>query len=801
VAALTGVAGLALQNTAGAQGALEEIVVTATRRAQDLQEVPVSIVAITGDNLELQGLDSLEDVGNNIPNINIQGGGGGTDTPQFRVRGLPGVGIYIDGVWQIGTAGFLTQDFVDLDRIEVLRGPQGTTYGRDSVGGAIRMWTKQPGDEFGANIAVTAGTLDRRDVKMSVDVPITDNLLTKWTGASLYRDGYIQGLTLDQKFGQIDQTVFRGDMLWTPADNVSFRLTYSQDTNSMTEPRAQDGIFDTAAQQGQGILVSEFYALAGAEPFDPMNTQAGFPGGAVGKWENKSGTTLPTGIEHEQTALDINWDFTDSLSIQFLTAVTKQDRDNLGEWDNSAYTLVEDLNRDRTDLFSEEIQLAFAGDRLNWVVGAYYWDQEIIERDARFTIDEFRTLEGDPAPQLSFDTVYNSQPCLDLVNDAINPIVNTTTGARALNTCQQVGTSALNGAYDRLTENKQDGYALFAEGTYSLTDTLDLTLGLRYHDQTNTSGAMAFIPGVTAPKPRTTNLLHTGGDPFAGMEPTAVSEVQFDETTYKLALQNQFSDSMMGYVSYSEGFDSGGISTVTTGAIQTRYPYEPQIIENYEVGIRTDLADGRLRLNATLFHSNWTNIQNAGVVFDANGNQIPQLVTTNVGDAEAEGLELELTVLPTDSLMFTFNVGLLDTAYTDIAPGTFALDTSTEFAQAPDLTYNIGIQHTADLGNGGSFTSRLDYSYTDQFWRSLPFLRMSWYDAVPSNYDESGDIGIVNARFTYQPVNDDWTLSVFGTNLTNEYMLNSGFFHGIWGFDFSTVARPREAGVSLNFRF
>src|SRR5690606_13259262 len=151
----------------GSNLALEEVVVTATRREQNLQEVPVSIVAITGDNLELQGLDSLEDVGNYIPNLNIQGGGGGTSQPQFRVRGLPNVGVYVDGVWQIGTAGFLTQDFVDVDRIEVLRGPQGTTYGRDAVGGAIRIWTRRPGDEFGANVSATVGSLDRRDVKMS----------------------------------------------------------------------------------------------------------------------------------------------------------------------------------------------------------------------------------------------------------------------------------------------------------------------------------------------------------------------------------------------------------------------------------------------------------------------------------------------------------------------------------------------------------------------------------------------------------------------------------------------------------
>lgn len=168
----------------------------------------MSIVAITGDNLELQGLDSLEDVGNNIPNINIQGGGAGTYGTAFTIRGLPNVGVYLDGVWQVGTSGLLVSDFIDLDRVEVLRGPQGTTYGRDSVGGAIRMWTKRPGDEFGGQITATAGSYERRDVKASLDLPITERLRSKWTGSSIYRDGFIEGLTTGLDYGLLD-CVFR----------------------------------------------------------------------------------------------------------------------------------------------------------------------------------------------------------------------------------------------------------------------------------------------------------------------------------------------------------------------------------------------------------------------------------------------------------------------------------------------------------------------------------------------------------------------------------------------------------------
>jgi iron complex outermembrane recepter protein len=806
----------------GAQGVIEEIMVTATRRAQNLQEVPVSIVAITGENLEMQGLDSLEDVGNYIPNINIQGGGGGTAQPQFRVRGLPGVGIYVDGVWQVGTAGFLTQDFVDVERIEVLRGPQGTTYGRDAVGGAIRVWTRQPGEEFAAQINATAGSYNRRDVKLAVDVPITDNFLTKWTAASLNRDGYIQGLTVNDKFGKIDHTVFRGDMLWRPRDNLSFRLMHSTDEHFMTEPRIQDGIFDTSntVHQNWGVLPAHFYGLAiegatargaanevaGLHPFEPEFMQAGYPGGIVGKWENRSNTTLPSRIKHNQTQLDIDWDIADSLNLKFQTAYTEQEADTVGDWDNSPYTLVEDLNRGRLELFSQELQLSGGSGRFNWVAGLYYWDQKSLARNARFVVDEFRTLEGAPGPQLSLDDVYASQRCQNLLDDTLNPIVNADSGARQLATCQDIAFLALNVfAYDQRNFADQDGIAAFGEVTIGVTDTIDLTLGVRYHDQDNSSGPLIPIPGVTAPRPRTTNTLHTGGDPFAGTRGPS-SDVSFDEFTTKVALQKQFTNNIMGYVSYSEGFDSGGISTVTAGDTQLRFQFDPQIIENREIGVRTDLAQGRVRFNATYFDSKWNNIQNLGVVRDAQGNELPQLVTTNVGKANASGLELELTVVPTDNLLLNVNVGILDTEYTNIAAGTFSLDESTAFAQAPDLTYNIGAQYRADLVGGGSLTTRVDYAYTDQFWRSLPFLRMDWYGPqyggpVPASYDESGDWGVLNARVTYQPPVGDWSVSVFGTNLTNEYMLNSGFFHGIWGYNFATVGRPREGGVTFNFRF
>jgi iron complex outermembrane receptor protein len=798
VAALTGVGGLTYQ-TASAQEGLEEIVVTATRREQNLQEVPISIVAITGDNLEVRGIDNLEEVSQGVPNVLITGGGGGTGGTNFRMRGIPNVGTYIDGVWQVGTAGFLTNEFVDVDRVEVLRGPQGTMFGRDSTGGAIRIWTKRPGEEFGGNVTATAGTNDRRDVKASLDLPLGDKWRTKWTGASLYRDGYIKSLTTGENGGGIDQQVFRGDIVFTPNERLDFRLNYQKDDSTFTEPRIQDAMFRTYDDPSPGwgkILVGlpEFYTLVGVdyrgnpvEPFfDPVNQQAGYPGGRVGKWENRSGTVLPNVYATEQTSLEVNWDISDNMSLQFLTASTQQDADSVVDWDNSQYDLVLDMNRSKLDVFSQEIQLTGGRDRFDWLVGVYYWDQTTNTRNGRWQVNEFQ--KG----LMDVQRVLQSAAC--------NPVGGVPAGYQ---TCLQVWNGAVAGAYDVLSIAEQDGYAVFGEGTIHLSDTLDLTIGLRQHDQSGYSQNMQRIPGVTADKPLDPVQFHVG-DPFVGSLVGVPNAFEFDKLTSRLALQKQFTDNFMGYVSYSEGFNSGGISAPVISGVRTEFPFDPATLKNTEIGIRTDLVDGSLRFNATIFSTIWADLQAAGVV-TVNGIQVPTLVTTNVGEAEAQGVEFEVTYLPIESLQLNLGLGLLDTSYTKIAPGTMTghipFTTGLEFAQAPDTSYTLGLQHTASLESGATFTTRLDYNYQGQFWRSEPFLRVSGYAAVPDNYEESGDWAITNLRFSYEPASADWQASFFVTNLTDEYTINSGFFHGIWGYDFATVGRPREAGASLTFRF
>jgi iron complex outermembrane receptor protein len=777
-----------------AQGALEEILVTATRRELNLQDVPISVVAITGEDLEMRGIDTVEELSATVPNLNIIGGLAGPGTTAFTVRGIPRVGTYIDGVWQVGTNGLLTRNLVELERVEVLRGPQGTLYGRDSTGGAIRLVTKRPADEFAAQIGATVGSLDRRDVNLSVDVPFSDRLRSKWTAASLERDGYIQSLTVSEDYGRIDDDVLRGDLLWLPTENLSFRFNYQSNESSPTEARIQSAVFPELSQTfGIGAApgavrlaagIIQFYTIAG-QPITAPTQQAGYPGGQVGQWESRSEITIPDQFDDEQLTVEINWALTDSLNLQFLTARVDQVSKTYVDWDNTQYNVFNDIFANELELISQEIQLSGTTERVDWVSGAYYWEQETESRNPSYSMGEFQ-----PGGPLSTATVYASPQCTN-VPPGFLP-------------CQATFGIIMGQQADDQNLARQRGWAVFGEAVIHVTDALDLTVGYRHHDQTNQSTSLAAIPGVTATKPPRSNTDFGPGDPFAGARAGILDSVSFDKGTSRLAANYQFTDDIMAYVGYSEGFNSGGFGVEQLSCKRRVSPFDPEELQNYELGLRSDLLDGVLRFNATMFHTKWDNIQLAGESIDDCVN--PPVVgtnlrTQNVASAEADGFEFELAIAATESLLFNVNLGLLDTQYVGITTPVPGLTLNTEFSQAPETTGNLGLQHTARLDSGGTFITRVDYSFSDQFWRSqIPNFRTEYY-GLPAEFDEGGDYGLVNARLTYAPSAANWELAVFGTNLTNEYYLNSGFFHSLWDIDFATVGRPREAGVSLRVLF
>jgi iron complex outermembrane recepter protein len=739
--------GHAQQPASGAsEGGLEEIVVSARRRDENLQDVPISIVALNSESLELRGIQQLSDIGLQVPNIVLMGGGAtGETSGNFHMRGIPGIATYVDGVWQSSDAGLMTMSVVEVERVEVLRGPQGTLFGKNSTGGAIQYVTKLPADEFAAKIELTGGEYDRRDVVASVDVPLSENLVTKLTGAQLYRDGFITSKTTGRKFGDIDDRLFRGDFLWTPADDVTFRfIAESSDLDRNGSARTLEEIRLTNARP-------RAFNSAGY-PFTNLTHVSGFPGGVVGEWETMSDVENDGYVSDLlRVTVDGEVQITDDILFKTITGYRDIEDRVYTDWDAAEITLIEDDRWRENDQLTQEFQIQHTiNDRINYVAGLYYWNEYSATRTFRWTFTEFRT------GQLSQTAVTTAQP----------------------------GFQFTPGNSDVYTGAETSGQAIFGEVNIGLTDQLDLTVGVRFNDEEiesyNIVGTDVQLPALPDTEPV--------GDVFAGNKQT-VGTADFSSTTPRVSISYDWRDNLMVYASYAEGFGAGGINVNPVLGI---VPYGPEELANYEIGMRSDWLDGNLRFNATAFDSEWEGIQLSQAPPDPNnpGLSIPNPIIVNAAAADASGVELETQWSIGEAWRVDASLAFLDTAYTNPGDATqIVLDTP--FAYAPERSYSIGVQHTASLASSGRLITRLDYGWMDDYERSREIRFQATQEAF----------GLLNARLAYEPPAQNWRLSVFGTNLTDEKYLNSGMVSGAFSVDAATVGRPREVGASLQLFF
>jgi iron complex outermembrane receptor protein len=731
---------------ARAGGELEEILVSARRREESLQDVPISVVALGSEALELANVQRIEDLGLHIPNIVLMGGGAtGETSGNFHMRGIPGIATYVDGVWQSTDAGLMTMNVVEVERIEVLRGPQGTLFGKNSTGGAIQYVTKLPGEEFGARMELTLGELDRRDVTAAVDIPLGENLFAKFTGAQLYREGFITSRTTGRKFGDIDDRLLRGDFLWRPSENVQFR--FIAETNELD----RNGSARTLEEIRLTNPRPRAYNSAGYQ-FDNFSHVSGTPGGRVGKWETMSDIQVDGYVSDlVRFTMDVEWELSDSLTLRSISGYRQLKDRVYTDWDASEITLIEDDRWRYSDQRTQELQFqGRVGDRINYVAGLYYWDEFSSTRTFRWTFTEFRTGE------LSQAAVLAAQP----------------------------GFTFTPGNSDDYVGAETSGRALFGEVNIALTDLLELTVGVRFNRE-DTRNFDIVPTAVQLPAMPDTDPV---GDVFAGTK-IAVGEADFSSTTPRISLSYDWRDNVMVYASYAEGFGAGGINVNPVLGV---VPYGPEELVNYEIGMRSDWWNNRLRLNVTAFDSNWKGIQLSQAPPDPNnpGLSIPNPITVNAAEADARGVEVETVWSLGESWRIDASAAWLDTGYTNPGDAT-QIQLDTRFAYAPEHSYSIGAQYRASLRNGGSLTARVDYGWMDDYQRSREIRFQSIQEAF----------GLLGARVVYEPPEQNWRLSVFGTNLNNEKYLNSGMVSGAFSVDAATVGRPREIGASLQIFF
>ena len=729
------------------QGAavIEEIVVTARRREENLQEVPIAVSAFSAEALDNRNIENIRDLQMALPNVDIRGGGitGGV-SGTFTIRGIPGVARYIDDVVQSGGADAL-QNVVELERIEILRGPQGTYFGKNAISGAIQYVTQKPQEEFGARIRTTFGEYNRADVVANIDIPLSDTVLTKVTAASLKRDGYVDSLKVDESYGDIDNTVLRGMLQWQPSDSFTalFTATYNNNDAGMQANVLWDVVENFPVPWGRAPWSCgggpECYNSAGLEFTDELH--------AYGKRGQYLSESVFDGDGYDSTdesfSANLSWDINDSITFRSITATREQDWGVFFDMDSTEWIFFDWWDYQEREETSQEFQLLGASDRLSWVVGLYYHDLEESNKDQ---IWETWDMPGTLCPRIR--------------------------------TCPRY----------RHAENfiNTEDTAIFAEVVFDLTEQLSLTVGARYSEEDFYSEVYNNGEGVREPQQGTRyfgRILRTDmhGVPL-------IFNASFDAFAPRLALQYQINDNAMVYITGAEGFNGGGVNSLFNSELPNNgiVAFDSEFLTNYEIGLRSDFANNRLRFNATYFWGDWEGIQVGEVLTPG------QTTTTNAGNAEISGIEIESVWRPTDSFLVDFTLATLDAEYTDTGLST-TVQVGDKFVNAPETGYSIGLQWDNDLSSGGSVMVRFDYGWIDEVV-TFRDRRFHW----PSRANV--DYGLASGRVTFRPAAGNWDVAFFGTNLTDEFYRAGGFPAVLAGIDQGVVGRPREFGVSLTMR-
>jgi len=737
-------AGSASAAESPATAGLQEIIVTAQRTETSLQETPVSITAFGSEALKERGVTSLLEISAFTPNLQVGSRSGSAGNQGgYAIRGVgvnatgssPSVGLYIDDVYFPSGSGNLLGLF-DVARVEVLRGPQGTLFGRNTIGGAIQYVTVRPTtDAVSGFVEGTGGNFNRADFAGALNLPLGDTLAARLSVGTKQRDGYVHDIYSNVDRGSDDTKQGRLQVRWTPNDNVTVDVkaeAIKQESNGRAVTVI--GVYPTAfivglAKRGQPVpawLETRAYDNSLLSTSD--YSLPGFNQPEFFKFNYSVGQAT------------VAWDITDAVTLTSISAYSKSKRDSAQDVDNVPISIIAVTNLDEGKLFTEELRLTGKADRFNWSTGLYYFDEN-------------RTAEG-------------------TANIGLGPT----------------------GPFGVANEIKSKAYALYAQGTYNLTDRLSATLGARYSSEK--IDARATQPYVV------------NGPPIPGFNLQPSDSDKYTDTSPYVGLNFQVTPDMMTYVKASKGFRAGGFNFANPpgGLI----PFKQETSWTYEVGARMEFMGNRLRVNPTVFWNNWKDIQFNALAPPSN------IFTKNAGDAEIKGAELEMQFAVTDRWLLDGSVSYLDGKYTRVDSqvtiaklypnGSFAgpgpgpgatvdvvdLTLDDELQQAPKNKYTAGVRYTLPLSNDGQIVANANYAWVDRVRSAV----------TRTNAVEMPSYSLVNAQVQYIAPDKRWSLAVFGTNLTDEYYRIGGinFVNGPGSVE-ADVARPREYGATVRFNF
>lgn len=794
------VASTSMATQAQNSNALEEVVVTAQFREQNVQDTPLAITAISGETLELRSQASVTDIAAQAPNVTLAEGaafGGNSLTAYIRGVGQtdfipavePGVGIYVDDVYFASITGSVLQ-LVDVERIEVLRGPQGTLAGKNSVGGAIKMYSKRPSEEEDGFVEIGFGNYDAVKVRGASNFTLVPGtLFGRISGVSSSRDGHVTNLDYacvhpDSGYpsnnqgtgcaigseGGIDYTAARVALRWMPNDklDVNFSVNIVDedsepapnipvfvgpstapifDTNGLGVPftlwdnavglpTVYGGAPYTGPEAGPGCLFVRY----GPDSCDPAANNDMYSNYAT-YGDPRSGLSVRKDrtLESTDLALNIDYQMSEDMNLVSITSWREfesgwgQDEDGTNMPLAALYEIVE------SEAFSQEFRLNFStGENTDWTVGAFYHEAE--------TPVTGRIALG----YVGFDFIHGPDP------------TNTET------------------------------WAVFANSDISLNDKLTLNLGIRYsddkkdylfqrHNAIDGSNIQPCIGPPGTPGNPSNCLISEVNDSTASF-----SDSRLD---YRLALTYEMSEDTMAYASWSTGYKGGGINPRPFYNVQI-VTVDPEELETFEIGVKSDFLDKRMRTNAAIFYNDYTEVQNQFSVCPQFGAfAAPCLATLNAGDAEMKGLELEVDFAVSDTVTIDGSYSYLDFEWQTIAAGASVLPSGiTPFT--PETTWSMGIQYMNATQSGTMF-ARLDAAYQDDMWT----------DAENSHETLIESRTLLNASMSWTTPDEKWKAKLEVKNLTDkEYFGYIQAGHGL-GVGYAAPALPRTYMVTLRREF
>ncbi len=708
---------------------LEEVIVTARKREENLQSVPTAINVFTAEALQDRHIDNLVDMQCSTPNVTMSETSGlQSGSLSVFIRGIgndpgfeQGIGVYLDDIYLQRQTGLL-MDVFDVERIEILKGPQGNLYGRNTIGGAIKYITKEPDSTPEAHIEGKVGSYDLRQVKGSVSGPIIDGLLYGGAGiAYKERDGIQTNLFDGKKFNAPDSRAVRGDLKFTPLDDLTVKVmgNFTSDRGRPSEPtRLTVNSAALQTQYGRALFL-------GALP----------PGSAPSDLtENQSPDKINTSFDFDDfriitrtLAATIQYELSDKLSLKSVTAERDQSNVAIYDFGTSDQTFLNTTNHVSSHDFSQEFQFNYSGDGVEAVGGLYYGD------GTSNTPSEVYLGPRFPIP----------------------------------------GTLPL--AFSRFTHTTKDyanvrTIAYYGNVDYDLTDSWHASAGLRYTkdlrtiERDATFSGLVYSPfGVAGPN-QPVNIL---GNQVVLMPSdtsfpkTAASWTNFSPTV-KLAYD--FSQDTMGYVSIASGFKSGNFNTTSTVLGEVA----PEKVRTYSLGLKTTTADGHLRFNTEVFYNDYTDKQLSTISFI--GNQLTNNIA-NVGKVHTVGVDFEANWLtPIDGLQIDLSVGYLDSVmdrYKNAADPTGDAANHTSLGFAPRWTVGTRASYTVPVMDLGDLMFSADAAYRTKAYTNSPIDR----NDVLAITQEAPEYAIYNAGVSFKTADHHWRVALDGKNLSNRRVI------------------------------